>query len=109
MSNNSDSHEVQKQVRSHLRIFVALIVFTLVNFIVSYFMHVDSQTASVVIALGIALVEAFLVAGFMMHLTTERKIVHIVLVFTVFFFTAMMYLILWANRGDNRLGHGVHV
>ncbi len=108
MSNSSDSQDVQKQVRSHIRIFVALLVFTVATVGASY-AHVESQALSVMIALGIALVEAFLVAGFMMHLTTERKIVHIVLVFTVFFFTAMMYLILWANRGDNRLGHGVHV
>jgi len=108
MSNPSDSNDVQKQVRSHVRIFLALLVFTVATVGASY-AHVESEALSVLIALAIALVEAFLVAGFMMHLVTERKIVHIVLVFTVVFFTAMMYLILWANRPGNRLGHGVHI
>ena len=102
MSNNPDSHDVQQQVRKHFYIFAALVVFTFVTVGASY-LHIESTYASVAIALAVALVEAFLVAGFMMHLSTERKIVHLVLVLTFFFFAAMMYLILWANQPGTRL------
>jgi caa(3)-type oxidase subunit IV len=104
MSNENDSKQVMQQVRQHVRIFMALVVFTFVTVGASY-LQIQSPVVSVCIALAVALVEAFLVAGFMMHLSTERKIIHVVLVLTVFFFTAMMYLILWANQPGNRLGH----
>lgn len=102
MSNENDSKSVQRQVRQHVRIFAALIVFTFVTVGASY-LHIESTYATVGIALAVALVEAFLVAGFMMHLSTERKIVHLVLVLTFFFFAAMMYLILWGNQPAQRL------
>jgi len=102
MSNQPDSHDVQQQVRKQKQICAALLVFTIVTVGASY-LPIESAFASIAIAMAVALVEAFLVAGFMMHLSTERKIVHLVLVLTFFFFTAMMYLILWANRPGNRL------
>ena len=102
MSNKPDSDDVQQQVRKHVMIFLALLVFTVVTVGASY-LHITSTFATIGIALTVALIEGFLVAGFMMHLVTERKIVHIILVFTVIFFTALMFLILWANQPGNRL------
>ena len=102
MSNQPDSHDVRQQVRKHVRIFLALIVFTFVTVGASY-LQIQSTSATIAIALVVAFVEAFLVAGHMMHIISERRVVHIVLVFTVIFFAALMYLILWATRPDNRI------
>jgi hypothetical protein len=46
--------------------------------------------------LAIACVNAFVVAGFLMHLLSEKKMIYTVLSFTVFFFIGLMGLTLWA-------------
>jgi hypothetical protein len=50
----------------------------------------------VAIIVAIAIVNAFFVAGFLMHLLTEKKMIYTVLGFTVFFFAGLMGLTLWA-------------
>ena len=51
----------------------------------------------IALILTIACVNAFFVAGHLMHLISERKMVYIVLAFTVIFFTALMGLTIWAH------------
>ena len=51
---------------------------------------------AIAIALFIASVKAFLVAGYFMHLISERKMIYIILAFTVFFFAGLMYLTIWS-------------
>ena len=46
-------------------------------------------------ALVIACGKAFLVAGYFMHLISERKMIYGILAFTVFFFVGLMGLTLW--------------
>jgi len=53
----------------------------------------------IALILAIACGNAFLVAGFLMHLISERKMVYWVLVFTAIFFVALMGLTIWAH-GD---------
>jgi hypothetical protein len=48
------------------------------------------------VALAIALVKGFLVAGFFMHLVSERIMIYTIMVATVFFFAGLMYLTLWS-------------
>ena len=48
--------------------------------------------------LAIAVVNAFLVAGFLMHLLSEKKLIYTVLGFTVVFFIGLMGLTLWAMQ-----------
>jgi caa(3)-type oxidase subunit IV len=50
----------------------------------------------VAIALFIASVKAFLVAGYFMHLISERKMIYGVMASTVFFFIALMWLTIWS-------------
>ena len=40
--------------------------------------------------------KAFLVAGYFMHLISERKMVYGILVFTAFFFVGLMFLTVWS-------------
>ena len=102
MSNQPDSHDIQRQVRKYLLVFAALIFFTFVTVGASY-LHIQSTAASVAVALVVAGVEALMVGGIMMHLFTEEKIVYAVLVLTFVFFVALMYLIVWGNQPDTRL------
>jgi caa(3)-type oxidase subunit IV len=102
MSNQPDSHDIERQKRKFLLVFAALIAFTFVTVGASY-LHIESTAVSVTVALVVSGVEALLVGGIMMHLFTERKIVYFVLALTFVFFTALMYLILWANQPVNWL------
>ena len=49
--------------------------------------------------LAIAAVNAFLVAGYLMHLLSEKKLVYTVLAFTVFFAIGLFGLTIWATNG----------
>ena len=48
--------------------------------------------------LAIACVNAFVVAGFLMHLISEKKMIYTVLAFTVFFFTGLIGLTVYAMQ-----------
>ena len=47
--------------------------------------------------LFVAVIKAALVAGFFMHLISEKKAIYAMLAATLFFFAAMMYLTVWAR------------
>lgn len=51
----------------------------------------------IALILAIACVNAFLVASYLMHLLTERKMVYVLLAFTVVFFIVLMGLTIWAH------------
>jgi hypothetical protein len=61
----------------------------------------------VTLILAVAVVNAFFVAGFLMHLLSEKKLVYTVLMFTVGFFIGLMGLTLWAMN-DFPTGTAVH-
>ena len=109
MANSHSSHapahahahspeEVKKHVKVYITIFLALLVGTVVT-VSMYYVHFNSMTITITIALFIATVKALLVAGFFMHLISEKKAIYSTLAVTIFFFAAMMYLILW-SRGQ---------
>ncbi len=93
-----DAHDVSKHVRTYIFVFVALLVGTVLT-VAMYSVHIPSVAWTIAIALFIATVKAFLVAGFFMHLISEKKTIYALLAATVFFFAGMMYLILW-HRGE---------
>jgi cytochrome c oxidase subunit 4 len=79
------SHEeIQKHVRVYYRVFAALAVLTVLTVGVS-FLHMPFA-AALVLALAIATVKGFLVAAYFMHLISERKVILVMLAFTMFFF-----------------------
>lgn len=91
-----DAHDVSKHVKIYITVFVALLVGTVIT-VGMYYVHIDSVAWTITIALFIASIKAFLVAGFFMHLISEKKTIYAVLAATVFFFAAMMYLIIWGR------------
>ena len=84
------AEEVKKEVRTYMLVFGALAVLTIVTVAVAS-LDVSFGTA-VVIALFIATVKGSLVAMFFMHLISERKLIYSVLILTVVFFVALMFL-----------------
>ena len=97
-AHSHDGHDVRKDIKRYWIIGFALLIGTIVT-VGMYYVHIPSVPATIAIALFIATVKGALVAGFFMHLISERKAVYAVLLATVFFFASMMYLILW-HRAD---------
>ena len=97
-AHGNDTHDVKKDIKKYWIVFLALLVGTVLT-VMMWKVHFDSQAVTIAIALFIATVKAALVAGFFMHLISERKAIYAVMLATVFFFAAMMYLILW-HRAD---------
>ena len=98
MAGAADEHsieDVKKHVRTYIIIGVALMLGTFLTVWASL-IDFGSREYNIAIALIIASVKGFLVAGFFMHLISEKKMIYSVLVFTVFFFIALMFLTLWS-------------
>lgn len=87
-SSHSHGHDVQKEVRTYLIVFGALLFLTIVTVAVSY-LHLNIFGA-VMVALFVASIKAALVACFFMHLISERKVIYIVLGITLIFFASLM-------------------
>ena len=97
-SDTAHSHDISKHVKVYVAVFVALLLGTMLT-VGMYYYHFDSMAVTISVALFIATVKASLVAGFFMHLISEKKAVYAILMATVFFFAGMMYLTVWA-RGE---------
>jgi cytochrome c oxidase subunit 4 len=87
--------DVAHHVRRYLLVFYALIAGTAFTVWAS-FIHFGSHEINIVVALVIACTKAFLVAGYFMHLVSERKMIYAVLGFTAFFFVGLMALTIWS-------------
>src|SRR5687767_12415411 len=82
--------DIDKHVRVYITVFVALMVLTLITVAVSY---LDLAVPfAVTVALFVATVKGALVAGYFMHLVSEKKLIYAVLALTVAFFVALMAL-----------------
>jgi cytochrome c oxidase subunit 4 len=90
------AHDVSKHNRIYIAVFIALILGTMLT-VFMYSVHFDSMAVTITVALFIATVKALLVAGFFMHLISEKKAIYSTLAVTFFFFAAMMYLIVWSK------------
>ncbi len=85
------AEEVRKHVKVYLIVFAALSVLTVVTVGVSY-LHIRSVAMTILIALFIATIKGSLVAGYFMHLVSEKQIIFWVLALTVVFFIVLMLL-----------------
>lgn len=98
MSDNHSHHDVSKHVRGYLIVFGALLIGTVLTVWASFihFGAKDSNTANIAVALIIASVKAFLVAGYFMHLISEKKMIYSILAFTGFFVAGLVFLTIWS-------------
>src|SRR5713101_8427970 len=94
----SHSHDLAKHIKVYVGVFIALLAGTGLT-VTMYYIHFDRMAVTITIALFIATIKASLVAGFFMHLISEKKAIYAILLATVFFFAGMMYLTVWA-RGE---------
>ena len=82
--------DIDKHVRVYITVFVALMVLTIVTVAVSY---LDLATPiAVSVAVSIAIIKGSLVAGYFMHLISEKKVIYAVLALTVVFFAVLLAL-----------------
>lgn len=87
--------EIHQEVRRYLYVFGLLIIGTIVTVAASY-LDLPSFAWTVALALLIASVKGFFVAGYFMHLMDEKKMVYGILGSTVFFVIGLMFLTIWA-------------
>ena len=95
-----NSHDFNQVVRRYLYVFYALIFGTGITVLASY-IPFGHRALNIGVALLIACAKAFLVAGFFMHLLSERKMIYGILIFTVIFLTGLMYLTIWSTDASS--------
>jgi cytochrome c oxidase subunit 4 len=88
MSGNDQAH-IQEHIKVYLTVFGALAVLTILTVSASY-LEV-SNTEAIFLALTIATIKASLVAGYFMHLITEKQTIVWILILTFFFFLVLMF------------------
>jgi len=96
----SDTHDVKKDIKKYIIIFVALLVGTVITVLANE-IKFNSVAMTVTLALFIATIKAFLVAGYFMHLMSERKMIYGILLATAFFFASLMFLTIWSLQPDS--------
>jgi cytochrome c oxidase subunit 4 len=84
----------KRHLRIYIGVFVALLIATVLTVAVSYvhFGHKDSHVGNVTVALIIAGMKAFLVAGFFMHLVSEKRSIYTLLAITGVCFLGLITL-----------------
>ena len=82
--------DIKKHVRTYIMVFAALAVLTVVTVAVGY-MHLPIGPA-LAVGLLIAFIKGGLVAGYFMHLISEKKVIFAILILTVVFLIGMFIL-----------------
>jgi cytochrome c oxidase subunit IV len=83
--------EIKREIRVYLIVFAALAVLTGATVGACYGLKLPVHYA-IMVAIAIAVMKGFLVAGFFMHLLTEKKLIYGILILTVVFFAALLWL-----------------
>jgi len=98
-STTGDEHPVNfnSYVALCVKVFIAVLIATSLMIWTSFLPHY-SWAMKVTVILMIAICNAFAVAGYLMHLLSEKKMVYTVLMFTLFFFAGLVGLTLWAMQ-----------
>jgi len=90
--------DIDKHVKIYITVFVALMALTIITVAISR-LHLPVHQA-VTIALIVAVIKGSLVAGFFMHLISEKKLIYAVLALTVAFFIVLLFVpMLTHNNG----------
>ena len=97
-----DLEHVKEDIRRFNIVGITLGIGTILT-VAAYYIHFDNFAYTVALALLIATVKASLVAGFFMHLISEKVMIYAVMAFTFFFFGAMMFLFIWGKYDIPRI------
>tara|TARA_B100000586_G_scaffold256419_1_gene219264 strand:- start:420 stop:725 length:306 start_codon:yes stop_codon:yes gene_type:complete len=90
MSTDHSTESIQDHIRVYLTVFGALAILTVVTVLASY-LNV-STSEGIFLALIIASVKASLVAGYFMHLISEKNTIIWILLLTGIFLFVVMFL-----------------
>ena len=85
------AHDVAKHVRGYLLVGVTLLTFTAITVFLSY-VNFGTQKANIAVALLVATFKAGLVAAIFMHLSSEKRMIYRILIFTFFFVLGLFWL-----------------
>ena len=85
-------------VRRCVFIFIAILCAVSLMIWISYLPEHYTWAAKVGMILAVACANAFVVAGFLMHLVSEKKMVYTLLGFTVFFVIGLFVLTICATK-----------
>lgn len=104
-----DEHEAE-HIKAHIKvywlIFAMLILGTILTVAISY-IDFGAAWKNITIGLIIATIKATLVAGWFMHLMSEKKLIYSIMVVTVFFFIALGFITIWSMMGGSLIGGGM--
>jgi FtsH-binding integral membrane protein len=102
LTGKSELHEHPVDFNNYLRrclfIFIAIVCATSLMIWISYLPEHYSWAEKVAMILAVAGANAFVVAGFLMHLISEKKMIYTLLVFTVFFVLGLFVLTICATQ-----------
>ena len=94
-AHESDDHnspeKIKQEIRVYLYVFCALGVLTGLTVWACYGLKMPIHYA-IMVAVTIASLKGFLVAGFFMHLLSEKKLIYGILALTVTFFALLLWL-----------------
>lgn len=90
MTTSDHAADIDRHVRVYITVFVALMALTIITVAISY-LHL-SPAMAVTLALFVATVKGSLVAGYFMHLVSEKRLIYAVLVITVVMFAVLLAL-----------------
>jgi cytochrome c oxidase subunit IV len=83
--------QIQKEIRVYIAVFFGLAALTALTVWACYGLKLPVHTA-IVVAVTIACTKGFLVAGFFMHLLSEKKVIYGILALTLAFFAVLLWL-----------------
>jgi len=82
--------EIKREMRIYLIIFGALAALTALTVFARFYLHLP-MAWTIAVALAIASIKGFLVAGFFMHLLSEKKLIYAILALTIIFFAVLLW------------------
>ena len=88
---HNDPEHIKREVRVYMLVFGSLAVLTGATVAARFLLDLPMGYA-IAVALAIAVTKGFLVAGFFMHLLSEKKLIYAVLALTVVFFAFLIWL-----------------
>jgi cytochrome c oxidase subunit 4 len=88
---HNSPEQIRKEMRVYMIVFGALAVLTAVTVLACYGLKLPVHYA-VMVAVAVATLKAFLVAGFFMHLLSEKRLIYGILILTLAFFALLLWL-----------------
>jgi caa(3)-type oxidase subunit IV len=99
-TSEKDLDDVRRHVRQHVIIAVGIALGTLLTIVTSQ-VNFGSSALNIGLTIAVACTQAFFVAGFFMHLLSEKKLIYAFLIFTAVFFAVMMIITTVAHMHTN--------